>query len=606
MRRILLLGSLVLAGLALAWWSGRARPAGPGADRQEERAPPAQVATEAQPAARFVEPEPPQREEREPLAPSADPFLARLAGRLLDASTGEVVPGYELHLKDRDGIEAQVASDAAGRFTTGEALALGPVRIELLDCEGQPRPSESRRASARVEHAGQPVEVRIEVGPTYLVDVALPEPLGLADLRVRLLQDPPDLELERESAETGQTFLRAPLGDWPHPWARFRSTHPARRLPQWLELTSAEGLWSGGARVPSGPGVHREPVRISLRPVCAVRGHYVADPPPARGSGALALFREGEPEPRWEWTDGAGRFRIAALEPGAYRLEVRDESVRAEPVRFVLPPGELDLGELPWTPIPLAGRVRLRLWSEVRIPVDVELVRSFDPPKHAQWHSDRWEPLPEGGFESLLEWDEVYAGTFEVVVHTHDLGAWRVALGELEPPVEDLLLQLPAPRPALELRVQDDATGAELHDYTVLVRAERGWEELEGSPRTLSFAVWDEDTAFAVCRPGHCAWIGSPFDADLAGQAGARVEVRLAPGWSHLFLAHRRGRGQALAGVEVRLDGVPMGRTDARGELWVHAVTPVRVLEVAHPTLTWSEEAWAPLEDLVTWLVLHP
>jgi len=606
MRRILLLGSLVLAGLALAWWSGRARPAGPGAGRQEERAPPAQGATEAQPAARFAEPEAPQREEREPLAPSADPFLARLAGRLLDASTGEVVPGYELRLKDRDGIETQVASDAAGRFTTGEALAFGPVHIQLVDCEGQPRPSESRRASARVEHAGQPVEVRIEVGPTYLVDVALPEPLGLADLCVRLLQDPPDLEPEREAAETGRTLLRAPLGDWPHAWARFRSTNQGRRLPQWLELTSTDGLWSGGARVPSGPGLHPEPVPITLRPVCAVRGRFVADPPPERGGGTLALFREDEPEPRWEHTDGAGRFRIAALEPGAYRLEVRDESVRAEPVRFVLPPGELDLGELPWAPIPLAGRVRLRLRSEVRIPVDVELVRSFDPPKHAQWHSDRWEPLPEGGFESLLEWDEVYAGTFEVVVHTHDVGAWHLALGELEPPIEDLLLQLPAPRPALELRVLDEATGTELHDYTVLVRAERGWDELEGSPRALPFLVWDEDSAFAVCRRGSRAWIASLADVGFAGPAGAHVEARLRPGWSHLFLAHRRGGGRPLADVEIRLDGVPVGRTDARGELWVHAAAPARVLEVAHPTLTWSEEAWAPLEDLATWLVLHP
>ncbi|HEX6881980.1 MAG TPA: hypothetical protein VF530_01295 [Planctomycetota bacterium] len=604
MRRLLLVGSLVLAALALARWSGRARspeadigPPSPG-----EQVP--LTAAEVRSAASAPQPETMPSGSREPLAPSADPGgTARLAGRLLDASTEEVVPGYQLRLKDRDGIETQITSDAGGRFTTGEALAFGAVRIELVDCAGQPRPGESRRGSARVEHTGQPMDLRIDVGPTYLVDVDLPETLGFADLGVRLLQDPPDLEPERVEAETGRTLLRTPLGDWPHPWARFRSTHPGRPQPQWLELTSADGLWSGGARVPSGPGVHREPVRITLRPVCAVRGRYVADSPPARGGGALALFREGEPEPRWEHADGAGRFRIAGLEPGAYRLEVRDESVRAEPVRFVLRPGENDLGELPWTPIPLAGRVRLRLWSDVRVPVDVELVRSFDPPKHAPWHSDRWEPRPEGGFESLFEWDEVYAGTFEVVVHSHELGAWHLALGELEPPVEDFLFHLPKPRPAIELRVLDDATGAELDDYTVLVRAERGWEELEGSPRSLPFVVWDEGSAFAVHHSGHRAWIGSP---GLAGQGGARVEVRLSPGWSHLFLARTRGRGRPLADVEVRLDGVAAGRSDARGELWVHATAPAQVLDVAHATLTWTEERWTPLEDCVTWLELHP
>jgi hypothetical protein len=291
-----------------------------------------------------------------------------------------------------------------------------------------------------------------------------------------------------------------------------------------------------------------------------------------------------------------------------YRLEVRDERVRAEPVSFALrgvgfEPSELDLGELPWTPIPLAGKVRLRVRSEIEFSLDVQLVRRFDPPRYPQWHSDDWEPLPGGGFESLFEWDEIYAGAHEVVVHSHELGDWHVSLGELEPPIEELSLRLPPPPPALALEVVDDATGAPLAEWTVLVRGESDWEEPD-SPASLRFAAWDEDTAFAVVSPGYRAWIATPGAPGFPASPEGRVVARLRPGWSHLFLARKRSRNRALEGVEIRLDGRSAGRTNARGELWVHADAPARELEVSHPMLNWTDED--ALDGLVSRLALHP
>jgi hypothetical protein len=628
MRRTSFFVLFVLAVIALAWFAcaqrrGSARTAeepAAGSAAGEAMGAAAALAEPAAPEPQLARDGPSSEPRVRAAALTPDPPDAPFIGRLIDAETGEPVPWYELELEDEHLQTVRVVSDTEGRFTAGGARTSGPLRLELVDVEGQPPPSSHPGRPVLEPHDGEPrdgseplADVRIRIGPTYFVEVALPAPLTPADLRVRLFLDPPEHGAERNNPVRGETLLRpgrgysplAPLA--PVAWARF-SEPSALTRSAWLELATTDGLWAGGARTSPGPGVHREPVRVELRPRCAVRGRFAFTGTPAaetRRSGALALLRvDAEADgPLWSRTEGDGRFRIAGLAPGTYRLEVRDEEVRAEPVTFALRSGERDLGELSWTPIPLAGSVRLRIESALELPIDVQLVRRFDPPCHPPWHSDSWEPAPGGGFASVFEWEELYAGEYDVVVHTHDLGEWHVALGTLEPPVDDLVLRLPAPPPALALEVVDDETGAPLEEWTVLVRGERDWEELD-SPRSLPFAVWDADIAFAVCSPGYRARVASP--AAAAGHASeVSVDARLARGWSHLFLARQRARGTPLEGVEVRLDGVPAGRTDARGELWVHAAAPAQMLEVAHPTLVWTEQD-DDLDGLVTWLALHP
>src|SRR5262249_51820854 len=161
-------------------------------------------------------------------------------------------------------------------------------------------------------------------------------------------------------------------------------------------------------------------------------------------------------------------------------------------------------------------------------------------------------------------------------------GELCLSLGELEPPVADLVLTLPPPPPALHLAVVDDASGVALDTWTVFVRGERAWEELDDAPESLALASWNADTAFAVCSPGYRAWVASPGTPRWPAPGEDRVVARLERGWSALFLARSRGRGEPVEGVEVRLDGAPTGTTDMRGELWVHADAPAERLEVAH------------------------
>jgi hypothetical protein len=606
MRRVLglLLLTLMLALLSLGVWL-RVRPAhhelatvSIASDARPQTLPTRPNQTEA--PAPLVDAAP--SAQRAPLA--AEPpasTAARLAWLLLDAETSEPVPWYALDVAASDGTVARVTSAADGRFETSEALAPGKVSLRLVDAVGQifssQHPVSLVHREVRELH-----EVRIEVGPTYFVDAVLPDPLEPADLGARLFLDPPELD---RSGDVPTTILRPPRGAETL-WLRFAEPSSVQETPLWLELSSADGLWVGGARVPGGPGVHREPVHVELQPRCAVRGRLVTSAQEP-GVGMLALFRaQDSGAPRWAGTDGDGRFRMDALEPGEYRLELRDEALRGPPVTFSLRAGELDLGELDCEPIPIAGSVHLRVQSDVELPIDVELVRRSDPPRSPPWHSDDWEPLPEGGFESAFDWDEVRAGTYEIAVHSHGLGEWHLALGELQPPVEDRVIRLPAPPPALELEVLDDESGAALSDWTVLVRGERAWEELDESPRSLALGLSGPNCAFAVCSPGHRAWIAVPGSTSWPRPDETRVTARLRRGWSHLFLARRRVRGDPVENVEIHLDGVLAGRTDAQGELWVFGGVLPEHLEVSHPTLVWANEDYVGLDELVTWIVLRP
>jgi hypothetical protein len=351
--------------------------------------------------------------------------------------------------------------------------------------------------------------------------------------------------------------------------------------------------------------------RIELRPRCAVRGRFVSSTPLDRGGAQIALSRQGEESQPLVWTyaDDEDGFRIADLDPASYLLEVRDEAVRAAPVRFTLDEGELDLGQLPWEPISLAGSVRLRLRSLVEVPIDVQLVRTEDPPRHPLWHSDSWEQRPEGGFESLFEWEEVYAGEYAIEVHCHDDVSWHLQLGHLEPPVDDLLLELPPPAEPLRFDVRS-ADGGEPPGWELWVRDEKSWWLLQAENGRIESLAYDEGFRWAVWSPGYRARRGTLGDASWPGSGERTVRSVLQPGWSRLYVVSNRDGWGPVEGAELWLDGAPVGRTDARGELYVERATPPVDWEVRHPTLVWSDSGpkavGEELEDFVVHTDLRP
>lgn len=534
---------------------------------------------------------------------------APLRARLVDARTGEFVPWYLAHV-DATGAETEaLTSDAEGRIVTRTDLAAGPCRLTLIDSYAHAPPQANFPERTHIDHdpGAPPRDIAIAVGPTYALDVSLPRDYGPARFVARLQRDPTELCADTRPGTWPTTLLRPAPEPGALSWVRFADLQ-LEAGPPYLFLVSDDGLWSGGARVPQGYGVHRAPVRIVLEQRCAVRGRYVArDGAEVRGHGALALFRTAPDAdgPRWEHTDGEGVFRLADLTPGAYRLEVRDEAVRAAAVEFTLAGGEHDLGDLAWEPIPVAGPVRLRLVSAVEVPLDVQLVRRTDPPRHAPWHSDQWEPREQGGFESLFEWEEVHAGEYDVWLCAHDAAHWRLPLGQLTPPVEDLELRLPDPPPPLRLEVVDDTTGAPLAAWSVIARQEDGWNRLDGPADVIANAVWGADAALAVVSPGYQAAPLAPAALKRPTSGEWRERVRLRRGWSSLFVARSRMRGVPVAGAEIVLDGVVAGLTDTAGELWVHRAAPPVSLEVRHPTLVLAGEVALEPSEPVTWIRLR-
>jgi hypothetical protein len=542
---------------------------------------------------------------------AADAPVARapIRLRLLDQLTAEPVPWFLVSVSADVPSEVEAESDAEGRITTPAEFAPGDCWVSLLDFHGQARQLGAVPEPVRVPHVhgAAAIDVTIRIGPTFRIDVDLPPGYGSECFLVGLQSDPTEFGDDRRGELWPRTRLRAPATPGALPWARFTDVDLAPQIT-YLLLLSDDGRWIGGARVGHGYGVHRDPVRIVLEPRCAVTGRYVTRGAELdRAGAALALFQVGgdAPGPRWEFKGTDSPFRIGDLAPGRYRLEVRDDAVRAAPVEFTLTRGELDLGELVWEPIPVAGPVRLRVLSAIEVPIDVELVRTKDPPRDPQWHSDQWEARDDGTFESLFEWEAVRAGEFEVAVHAHDAAVWHVSLGRITPPVEDLVLRLPKPAPALRLEVLDDATGAALAEWSVLVRQEGGWDEVEDDPAAIRSAVWDADAVLAVVSPGHQAAFLTPAALERPAAGEWRARVRLKRGWSGLFLVRARSREKPVAGAEIVLDGAVAGVTDAAGEVWIHRPSPPAAFDVRHPTLVLADGVEFDSSEPLTWIPLR-
>ncbi|MEW6071230.1 MAG: hypothetical protein AB1726_01365 [Planctomycetota bacterium] len=605
--------ALLLGSLALwAWWHGGSPVSDlpePQATAVEPEAPTSRLAPPGGPGDRETDT---RRGRSAVLVPDLPPAAASVRGRLLDRETGEPVPWYLLGVSMGGEGGCVVETDAEGRFATPVPYPAGMLTLDLWDVTGQELPADGADRTTRMEHdpAGPELDVAIPVGPTYSLELSLPDGLGRSEVRARLYVDPP---AHREAGDT--PWSRTPttlLRDRPDasrsPWVRFRGLLVPAQDPLWLSVESRDGMWRGGARVGGGPGVHPERVRITLHERCAVVGRFVSVDPIEGGGAQIALLpgTEGAPPLVWAHAGVQGGFRIDDLEPGAYRLEVRDEAVTATPVCFTIVEGVLDLGELPWEPIPLAGPVRLRLRSAAYVPIDVQLVRTLDPPRHPLWHSDEWEELPDGRYESVFAWEQVYAGDYAIEVHGHGDVSWHLPLGHLVPPVENLLLELPAPAEPVRFDVRAE-DGSELDRWELWARGERVWEMLEPVDGQIAAFAFDDDFQCAVWSPGRRAWRGSGRPPSPGERT---IPIRLPSGWSRLFVVKNRDGWQGVPGAELWLDGTPAGTTDARGELYVEWGAAPTDWEVRHSTLVGAESgskgAGEELEEFVVGVTLRP
>lgn len=580
MRPLVFLAALAGLGvlLWLAWSASRSPTSS--APRADELARAETAEVPALTPAEAPVPAEPSSSARLPVESEAPPPLAEpapvrtpLHGRILDARTDEPVPDLAFELDGDAEIGGErLVTDAEGRFTSQAPRAAGPATLDWLDPPDDPQ---YERTELDVADPRAALELRLEIGPTYRLELRGPPEAPRERLAARLATEP-----QRDWARSAPgATLRAPSADSDfHPWVRL---HPERVFgsrsqgPWTLELLSDDGIWSGAASVTSIVGRYPEVVAIELAARASLAG-TVRDEQgqPVQQAWMRLLDAAGELR-REQWHLPEGGYRADGLEPGRWTLEIDSPDHVTYRIDLALPAGTPTVHDVTLTPLEPAGSVRGVVTSATGTWHGEGLVALWG---HEGSKSNRRAPLEwrrEGGrWISPFAFDGVPAGTYAL--------EWvsRACLFEVEPSKQ--LVSVPAE--GLELRVRDDVetarfrirardatTGAELPAFDAWWRPADAWADFRRgvTPDTVLAERWPIGRAcrWAVRAEGRAPVIGD--ERDLVREGDALVaDVALSPGWGvQFFLGDPDGK--PLEGVRLALDGVPSDPSDAEGRILV-------------------------------------
>jgi hypothetical protein len=532
---------------------------------------------------------------------------APLHGEVLDIRTREPVPDYELRLNGSGGRET-VVTDAEGRFASEERFEAGDIEIDLVD---RAEPSRGgwqvqggvpeRRHEHRVEgREARPAKLRIPVGPTYRFDVDLPAGLDVEDFEAAFVAPGagPTLSPLHEALgepladERGPTRLffegmndasrrekTAPLRAGDPPWARFRS--PLGRLLQRqfdpeetgeyeLALRSRDGAWWGSATVTSIEGIEPEPVRITLGGRGALAGAVRdedGDPLPAvavrlaegPGSGARIVAavkagRDGTYELRWiPVGDYELRAQSQRRPPGARMVTVVAGEVTRRDVTLRSPTGN---GAI-------AGVLRSRTGT-LRDKGGMLLLRRIDGREFHTMQSASYR-RENGEYVARFEFPDLPVGRYELTLEPRNNLRWSPLRMEVVPPATDLefVCHDDVPTFDLEVRAVDAETGAPVEECWAVVRV--AGRELDDDYETDLYldVPADDSLTWMVRARGYRIARGDRSALEL-GPEHRILEARLERGWGEVFRVTTHD-GEPLAGVELFVDGEPVGTTDVDG-----------------------------------------
>ncbi len=257
-------------------------------------------------------------------------YVARLAPhthgplrlQLLDRLTGEPLPEYILELRDGDGWSETVRSDAEGRLTTEVLFPAGTIELWSTEEERGVGLAEDELGRVDFSPAGAApplLSVSIESGPTYKLELSLPE--GLEPARLSAYIESADwVDQVEPEFDPGQSLR---LGTTT--WVRFPEDMSWKQDPRLL-LLGPGGRWRGLATIDASPGRHLTPVHVRVDRQAQLLGTVVD----ARGATVpraevelTANGEGGELLSRWARTNGRGNFSLEGLTPGTYSLSLR-------------------------------------------------------------------------------------------------------------------------------------------------------------------------------------------------------------------------------------------------------------------------------------------
>lgn len=556
----------------------------------------------------------------------------RLAGRLVYAATRQAVPFGRLEVRDA-GQHEVLHTDADGGFATertfaagaelyaeGLAAASGAGAPEGRADRGAP-PIEERpvavsldrlvaeRATRRPDGAwvlpsgvaapavpwhpvptfgaAADLEVPVVLGPTWFVAMVMPPGYDAGDFRAALTRgDAYDVAWLRRHGDWNAP-LRAAAG-CPAPfWCRL-PTVPGPGGPAELCVYSDDGLWRGHAEVSRVHGVQMEPVTIELQRAGVVHGVVRDGSGAARPGVDVTLVRTDATAVHTTSgrSDELGRYRILQAVPGVARLDVTGEDVEPWRRTIVVPAGshlEQDIvlvtraigGALAGTITTDSGK-RFRLCSVI--------LTSRNDSSIWRTANIRWQQV-EGRERATFAFEQVPLVECDVTLHTFLPCGVPVRRHRVTAPQAALSFHIEDRPPLVPVRFEVAAAGAAepIGGWSMRLTGDAGWQ--------LRVAQ-DQPGAVVVGLPE-----GQPFVWQLVGAGVRSQRGRAVAGAQTLvavvaeagFSVHLEGTDianyYAARDVLVFADGVPVGATDAAGELVIDL--PSRPQAVTLDTRLW-------------------
>ncbi|MBL8747775.1 MAG: sigma-70 family RNA polymerase sigma factor [Planctomycetes bacterium] len=490
---------------------------------------------------------------------------APLRGSVRHEATGQPVPFCAVSLRDAEGREDLVA-DRDGCFRSSRAFA-----AEARWCVERSAAVDEWVPLAQFVRDGS-LDVTTSVGPTWFVATTLPageRPAGV--LATLLPRDQHDLARVRARA-----LSTAPLREVPGEpgifWCRFRAEPSRSEAGCLLQLGTDDGLWYGSAAVPRLVGVAPSPIAIVLAQAGVVHG-VVRDTTGAPCSGlevTVARLGAERVDTAVACTDAQGRYRISHVLPGPASLEVNGEAIESWRRSVDVPAGRACEHDATVVTRRIGGAIEGTVTTDSGVPFTCCTVILKSRVDASIWRNAGLEWRQVDG-RAVASWSfaEVPLVECDLVLETFLPCGSSPGVVRVTPPAAhvDFRIRDRLPMQAVDLRVVD-GEGRAMRGWSLFLRGENGWQSRvdgDADVRTVEVPT------------------GQPFTWRLAGAAvrtatgrvvprdGPRTEVRVvaAPGFSAVVSALDITNYYPAAGIAVFADAVPLGATDADGDLVV-------------------------------------
>ncbi len=559
-----------------------------------------------------VDPEAPPANGEAPLETDRKPLASPsgVRGTVVDEATGEPLPFYKVTLIEAGDSPAtrDRTSGADGELHWPAGPQKGELRFRMKDREKLRRSRSAPLLHRNGESEPQPFRLAVPTGPTCWIQMELPEGTGWDDFSATLQTG---RALPDQQARMGgyPTPLRPPMPGLRHPklpWVRFHLP-PAFQDIGWVQLSSHDQKWKGGAWLEPLHGQVSEPLVIELTPTTSVRGHFACDTMEEQDWVVLELVGQAPPEgfgrlPTYDGHAGDdGNFQFLDVEPGAYVLKTVDKAWFPWERKVLVRPGENDLGSFPLRARRIAGRVAGTVTSTsgtyegfCHISLSQEIGQHGAPYDQ----SLDWEDDGLGNWVAHFAFEDVTEGEWQLYVHCHDGFDWSDLAQVVQAPAPAITLRLDDPTVDLHITTHDADSGVPVESESVLHwRRHTEHERILGPPYTVSGQQLPlRGIQYLLFVPGYQPVSGDETQLNAHATApgetdSMRFSLPLTPGWGSILETVDRTQGVPVPGVGVWLDGLYAGHTNDRGRIALGLPQAPRSMRLEKPGWRWVSDA---------------